>query len=229
MVKKNLVVADICNTLFDSNTTFDFIKYCVETGKIKHSTLLYEISLERNLPLYWLLVLLNKMTKKDLHKTIAVALLKNSFVQTVDEWACEFYEKFLNKHVLSQSIDILKMYEKEKIVLVSSTIHPIAGVIAKQLGFDQFIATELESQKGRYTGNIAKEISGRKLMMLTERYGGAGFSIETIITDNFTDKELVLCSDKKFTICYNNKQERFWKKIPGVNIIRINKLLHDKS
>jgi phosphoserine phosphatase len=228
-VKRNLVVADICNTLFDSNTTFDFMKYCVETGKIKRSTLLYKISLLKSLPLYWLLVLLNKGTQKDLHKAIAVALLKNSLVQTVVEWAREFYEKFLSKSIFRQSIDILKIYEKEKIILVSSTIHPIARLIAKELGFNQFIATELELQNGRYTGRIATEISGRKRMMLADRYGEEGFSIETIITDNFTDKELVLCSDKKFTICYNNKQERFWRKIPGVIIIRINKLLHDKS
>jgi Phosphoserine phosphatase len=217
---QDLIVADICNTLYDSNTTFDFVRYCLDTGRLKKS-LLHKISGARNAPLFWPLLVLQKLTGKDYHKQIAVSLFKGKKVEEVEEWTKSFYDNFLSKKIIPQTNELLKSFGKEQIVLASSTIEPVARIIASRLGLQNYVATALEVSSGRYTGKILSELSGRKLEALKEKFMKDGRKLAVVISDNFSDKDLMLSSEKKYAVCYNEKQATFWKKIEDINIVKI--------
>jgi len=220
IIKRKIIVADICNTLFDSNTTFDFIRYCVDTNKLSgKKKLAYKSSLSRFSPLFWSIAVVQKITKKDFFKEFVVWLLKGEHVEVVKEWATEFYTVYLQPRSIKHTLEFLQQFENKDIVLASSTLHPIAEVITERLGFGSFISTEMYVDKGVYTGVIKEELSGKKLQVIQKRFSGA--TIDLVLTDNFTDKELMNMSNNKFAVCYDKRQEEFWSVIPGINIIHI--------
>src|SRR5207249_10482882 len=92
---RKIIVADICNTLFDSNTTFDFVRYCINTGRLKCNRLLYHAIFSKISPLFVGMAILQKFTRTDLHKKMAVHLFKNKSTQEVRNWATSFLKEYL--------------------------------------------------------------------------------------------------------------------------------------
>jgi phosphoserine phosphatase len=218
---KKIIVADICNTLFDSNTTFDFVRYCVYSRRLRFNRSLYNAIFSKNSPLFIAIALLQKFSRKDLHKKIAVSLFKNRSPEEVRRWASSFLKEYLQGREIDESLACLQEYRPEDIILVSSTIYPVAEIIADYLKINQFIATELEVVDFKYTGKIKQEISGAKLSALSKKFDTKDFEIEMVITDNFSDKELMNKSKKKMAVCYDGRQEKFWRNLSDVNIIRV--------
>lgn len=217
-----IVVADICNTLFDSNTTFDFVRYCVVQKKVSfYNRVLYKFFLYRWFPGFWVIVFLEKLSKKDYHKKIVTSLFRNRTVIEVSEWAESFFESYLRSRSISQTNNILKQYKSSKIVLISSTLYPIAEVIAKKTGINDFIATSMEIVGSKYTGKILLEVAGQKKELLRDKFTGDDFTLEMVVTDNLTDFNLMASADRKIAVCYDKQQEKFWKKIPGIEILFI--------
>lgn len=219
--KRKVVVADICNTLFDSNTTYDFIKYCIRTGRLSPiNRHIYNILLSRKSPLYWLIAINEKVFKKDLFKVLVVKFLKGCKVDAVQKWSDDFFNDYLTKRAISPTLLLLKNFNSADVILISSTLRPIAASIAKNIGFANFLATELEVENNVYTGNIQHELSGRKLEAL-RIYAGAGVDVDVVISDNYTDLELMKYSRESYAVCYNEKQEKFWSQLPQVSILKI--------
>jgi phosphoserine phosphatase len=218
---KKIVVADICNTLFDSNTTFDFVRYCITTKRLETNKAVKSAIFSRVSPLFIGIALLQKFTRTDIHKKIAVSLFKNKSTQEVKSWAASFLKEYLRGREIQQTLSYLTQFNPGTIVLVSSTIYPVAETIAEHLNIRDFIATELEIVDSRYTGKIAREISGAKLSALQKKLGHNNFEIEAVITDNFSDRELMNTSKNKFAVCYDTRQEKFWRTLHDVNIIRV--------
>jgi phosphoserine phosphatase len=216
-----LVVADICNTLYDSNTTFDFFRYCVQQKKIRSGTALYKLSVSRKSLLFWTWAVLGRLTGKDYPKMIAVRLFRGLTPAEVHQWALEFYDNWLKHKLIRLTNEILQEFGSAHVVLVSSTIEPVARVIAEKLHIRDFLSTELEIQDGKYTGKILEELTGNKLKALHKKYDGNGFTIDVVLTDNFSDKELMHQSAHKIAVCYNPKQEKFWRTVPGIRILNI--------
>lgn len=218
---KKVIVADICNTLYDSNTTYDFIKYCIDTNKlpmytrVAHGGILFKVS-----PLFWAIAVSEKIVQKDIFKTLVVRFLRGRTVQEVKAWSEQFYNDYLKRRAINPSFSVLKEFNPEDIILVSSTLYPIAATIAENLNIEKFLATDLEVKDGCYTGRIINELSGRKLAALKDKYRD-GMELELVISDNFTDKELMQHSKKRIAVCYNKKHEKFWATLPHVTILNI--------
>jgi phosphoserine phosphatase len=221
--KERVVVVDICNTLFDSNTTFDFIDYCVRTKRIKRGVLFYHWGVKRLSPFFWFLLILHKAFRHDYHKSLAVSLLAHQSIEDVSSWASQFYREFLALRSIHQTADVLKSFDSKQVILASSTIEPVAKVIAFEMGIENFVSTELEVSEGRYTGRIKNELSGNKLEAIQKKLGNADFMIDVVLTDNFSDRELMIGSLRKYAVCYNKRQVAFWSEIPGVKILTVDK------
>jgi phosphoserine phosphatase len=218
---KKVVVVDICNTLFDSNTTFDFIDYCVRTKRIKSRVFFYHLGIKRFSPFFWFLVVLQKIFRHDYHKSLAVSLLAHQTIEDVNSWASQFYKEFLAFRSIHKTTHLLKTVDLKQVILASSTIEPVAKVIALEMGIEDFVSTELEVSDGRYTGRIKNELSGKKFEAIRKKLGDADFMIDVVLTDNFNDRDLMLGSSRKYAVCYNKRQVAFWKQIPGVEILAV--------
>jgi phosphoserine phosphatase len=219
--KERVVVVDICNTLFDSNTTFDFIDYCVRTKRIKSRVFFYRAGIKRFSPFFWFLLVLQKAFGHDYHKSLAVSLLAHQSIKDVNSWANQFYKEFLAPRSIHQTADLLKSFDSKQVILASSTIEPVAKVIASEMAIENFVSTELEVSEGRYTGRIKNELSGNKLEAIEKKLGNADFMVDVVLTDNFSDRELMIGSLRKYAVCYNKRQVAFWREIPGVKILTV--------
>ncbi len=219
--KKKIVVVDICYTLFKSNTTFDFFKYCILKGKFSFVDRIYfKILLSKLSPFFWMVAINEKLFKKDHFKYLAVKLLASHDVEMVESWAEDFFHEYLKPRTIGLTMDLIKTYEFSEVILISATLKPIAKSIAKNLGIDNYIATELGIKNGKYTGRILKELSGRKLEALYA-FKKEKVVIDVVITDNLSDKNIMATADCKYAVCHNSKQEKFWSSLPKVNILHI--------
>lgn len=218
---KKFIVADICNTLYDSNTTFDFIKYCNQKRKFGFSSsIIYRLTVSRWSPFFWGLAIFQKLLKKDFQKIIVISFFKNKEVSEVRTWASSFYNDILKEKKIGVTNAILELYPADNIVLASSTLYPVAEAIANVHGI-VFVASPLEIAGDRYTGKLIEELSGKKWEALQSKFG-KDIELELAMSDNLTDFELLRKAKRKIAVCYNESQENSWEKLPGIEILKMN-------
>lgn len=217
------VVSDICDTLFFSNTTFDFIRFCAEQGWLDASRRQrWSLLLRRQSPLFWVLAVGNRLLKKDLHKAAAVGLLAGYDEATVRGWAKAFYRQYLEPRRISQAFRVLdELGSASELVLASSSIEPVVAEIAAALGVRQYVATTLEIKAGKYTGHISLDLTGRKPEALSKLLQLDRNSLAAVLSDNTTDRSLMELAGKGYAICYNDKQRQFWGTVPEITLVKV--------
>ena len=220
-MNKKIVVVDICYTLFKSNTTFDFFKYCANTAKFSITKKVFlKILLSKSSPVYWTVAVIEKLIKKDLFKYFTVKLLAGKYVNDVDTWAEKFYFDFLKSREIDITMRIVKDFDAFEVILISATLTPIAKAIAKNMEIETFLSTQLEVINGRYTGKIIGELSGKKLEALYA-FKKEKVLIDVMMTDNLTDRQIMEAADCKYAVCHNKEQEKFWSSLPKINILNV--------
>lgn len=193
MSNRKLYIFDLCNTLYDSNTTFDFIYYFLKSDKnYVFRKIIFSLIVSRSTPIFYLLVVFNKIFQRDFHRVFAIKLLveveKNVLYQSADLYV----KNELIKHENIEVIELFKIVSKEKesdVKIVSSSIDPIVSCVAKYLNVN-FICSELSYKNGVCQGKFSNDISGEKEKYLDINTKDVNENL-TVISDNFSDKELL--------------------------------------
>lgn len=215
---KKVLILDICDTLYYSNTTFDFFGYLNEE-KIKIILKLKNYKIVKIINLICL-----KILQRDLVKEICVYyILKGKSLKDIDKEVSKFYRKVLK---LKEKKIILKTVEKYQklnfeVIIVSGTLEPIAKKIAKELGIERYFGSKLEVKKDKYTGRIVidmyihKEQVIRNILKENKKL--------YLLTDNITDYNLIKYMERSF-IVLNKKNMSFWKKnkTKKIKLIEVN-------
>lgn len=215
------VVSDICDTLFFSNTTFDFIRFCIEKGWLgNRGKRRWGLYLRRGSLPFWALAVLNKLTGSDFHKKIAVGLLKGYSVAAVSSWAARFYQEYLLTKKVDQTFAVLQQLADEtQLVLASSSIEPVVAEVARAVGASRYVATMLEVTGDVYTGRIALDLTGKKTEALKELFR-SGVPV-AVLSDNTTDRSLMELAENGYAICYNDVQRKFWSTMPRITLLDV--------
>ena len=202
-----IAIIDVCDTLFYSNTTFDFLHFRFKDDK-KYKKL---ISIKKNI----LYRLVNKIFFKcfhiDLTKIMFTKLLKDMPLHSIENDLESFYQEFLVKRKIEKTHKILKKYQKNgyHIILLSASYDFIVKKIAKEIGVNEYIATSLMSKKKNYTGKIKEDILQKKLKKFLEK--NYEYDELVVMTDNITDFNLTKISNVSHVVI-NNKNKNFWLK-----------------
>lgn len=201
---KPKVLVDICGTLFDSNTTFDFLDYSI----VNRNYILY-----RRITKTFVWRLLNKTLLVtlgyDLSRTVAIRFLKGKNKMELDQLMETFYTEKLStiKHqAVWDKIDDLKSNGNE-LILVSATLDFIATKIALKNGFKKVLSSKLSFENGICNGVISSDLLGRKIEFLEKEKICSPYNI--VITDNFSDLNLIKASREAIIVC-TNKKHRHW-------------------
>lgn len=199
-VMKRLVVFDVCGTLYESNTTFDFIQF-VKKNKI--------IKLLNNWFIKYAFVFLGKSLNKDIYRFLYVRQLKGMSRIELDKLANEFVESWLIGKEITVSHELLMKCKNnnQTCLIISASLDVVVCAICKKLGVDAFYASRLEFVDGIATGYLATDMLGNKhkieeIVNLSE--------IEMVVTDNISDFHLVSMAKKSF-ILSKEKNIDFWK------------------
>ena len=202
-------VFDICGTLYQSNTTFDFLDFLFrENKKYIWYKRIYKSSPWR---------LLNKILRVyfdvDLTRMLALKFLKGFCKEELQSLAEEFYNQFLDQRRNNNVLQVLeeKLNNKNfRVILLSATIDVVANVIAQKLNCNEFYSTTLKYNNGKCTGEISNDMLGKKQQFIKEL--NLVPSIELFVTDDISDINVLdLSRNRIIVVYYKNKNQ--WKRI----------------
>ena len=209
--KEDILVLDVCGTLFYENTTLGFIKfYTQRNSKIKFLIVL--LLSGKFSPIFWLFRALEYFKlNKLIFKKIIIFLLRGERVDSIKSYA-KLYIQFLFKY--KKILNVWKYvddYTKKQnnIILASSSIEPVVFEIAKKINAAH-ISSSLEIRNNKYTGKLLCDTvycKASKLKLL-------GIDINQIniaISDNFEDLNLIRNAKLGIAIVNSLKKSIFWK------------------
>lgn len=185
-----IVLLDICGTLYDSNTTFDFLDFHFKSRDYR---------LFRRLTRFLIWRAFNKILFHtiglDLTRMMAVRFLKGFTIKQLEDAVDAFYTDWLALRLFEAVHSLVDGYKQEgkKIVIVSATLDVIARKVAKSLGISEWYSTSLGVKNGRCTGKIQIDLLSRKLSFLTRQQVFPPY--DATITDNFSDLDLIYQSN----------------------------------
>lgn len=206
MKKEHLVLVDICGTLYDSNTTFDFLAFHCQTHAYRRFR-----SVTRTIPWRLFNRLLVGCFGWDLTRVLAIRFLKGESRQALEEAVERFYMQVLKPLEIKQVQDLIRQWQAAacSLVLVSATLDVIAECIARHMGIDAVVATKLAYSDGICLGKMASDLLRNKLSHLKSLKCLPPY--EAIITDNRSDLSLVLRSKRAFLVV-DATSRPFWEK-----------------
>lgn len=203
----NMVLIDIDGTLFNSNSTFDFLD-SLPHGKWYAKYRKFSSSIMGRI--------INKLSillfHKDIVRIIGISCLKGYSETQLNLLGNRFYDEFLLPRKNVEIFDMLieEQNKGSRIVLASATLDFLSSIICTKLNADSSTATELNYFGGICQGTIAKDRLGHKLGALENQ--GIFFPVSLTITDNVTDVDLLLRSENKVIVIYPREANK-WKRI----------------
>lgn len=205
-MNKEYFLIDICGTIFNSNTTFDFLKfYFSKKHWYKILIMIRKIKI---------LIIINaifmRLFQIDLLRYWALTHLKGYTKEQLNKMAEEFYNNYLINCINDETIEIINRVKEEnkELILVSATLDCIAFAVSKNMNIPCVFSSKLAFKNNKCLGRLQQDLLANKLSTLVDNkinppYWG-------IITDNYSDMALIKNSQHVFLIQYSNKKN-YWK------------------
>jgi HAD superfamily phosphoserine phosphatase-like hydrolase len=212
-----IAVFDVCGTLYDSNTTFDFLDNYFRDDK---KYMLFR-KFSKSLPGKLLNYPFYRFFQYDIIRMIATGFLKGCSKSQLKDATKSFVNEELENKIKKNIHQLLNEYKQKgyAIILMSGSYSMIVEHVSAYVGADGFFASELEVQEDYYTGKYKSDQLFNKKEILFTRYPNITELI--VVSDNRTDYELMNAADKGYAICNKSKQVSFWqsKKLSHVEIV----------
>ncbi|MFZ5973491.1 MAG: HAD family hydrolase [Bacteroidota bacterium] len=204
-----VLVIDVCDTLFKSNTTFDFVDYLLgNTNRLRHQFFLLITS--RLSPAFYTLELLGKVTGIDVIRRLVIFLLRGYPKNMVEQWATDFMEDFLMPRLNTEVLQILQHRKSSKRFLISSSVEPVVKAIAHRLNVGYY-ASGLEERNGVITGRMSMDLTGKKHHVVEAINLTTPIHQLVVVTDNKSDYRLVEMAQERFVVVYSEEKKNFWR------------------
>ena len=203
-----IAVFDVCGTLYNSNTTFDFLDWYFKNNlKYKLFRKLSKSKLGKlaNYPFY-------KFLKKDLIRIYATKFL-NGIKEKEIEVASNQFVNLILKDKIKKDIEKLMIEYKNQgyeIVLISGSYNFIIKEVSKYFKINDYFASNLEIKSEKYTGKIEFDQLFNKINILKSKY--PNFKELVVVSDNLADYPLLKEANKSYIICNKHKHLEIWEK-----------------
>lgn len=200
-----LVLIDICGTLYDSNTTMDFLDYTFKQNRNYRvyrwiSRLLFVRAINK---------LLLQCFSYDLIRSWGIYFLKGISSKEMQRLVDVFYDSFLIFRKQVEPIRIIEKYREEgyHLLLVSATLDCVACKIAEELRIPQYISSELLYEEGFCVGRLFVDLLHNKYAAL--KRNGYDYPYMMTISDNMTDADLMSLSRECYIVCDESKKRQW--------------------
>jgi phosphoserine phosphatase len=205
--KKKFVIVDICGTLYDSNTTFDFLDNYVQSGYYHVFRKIAKTYLGRVInALFW------RICRVDIMRVFAFRFIQGHDRAVLLHAVDVFYENQLLDKKHKEIFNIIEEYKNQQyeIIIASATMDIMGETVAGKNDIQIFFSTILEYQDGVCTGRMLLDLLGRKLEILGKNGIIPPFPI--VITDNTSDINLIKNATYSY-IVLNNKNRKKWNRL----------------
>lgn len=120
------IVVDICWTLYNSNTTYDFLDQVIHEKAYKRLRAFFRYRF-----VHYINLGLLKIFHVDIQRWLAMRFLSAIRPEVIKQMAVEFVKIYLERRKIMESWNIIA---GRKIIIASGTIKPIADAVAEELG-----------------------------------------------------------------------------------------------
>lgn len=202
-----ILVVDLCNTIYKSNTTQDFFKFVFSEDK------LYQNLKKRNSNIGFKVInkLSNKVLKYDMSRALMTKILKNKTYSEVECIVNNFLDSYLEDRKINAVHTLINDYKSKgyKVVIMSASYGFIVEGVVKKLGLDGYVSSKAEVVKDKFTGKVKSDILYSKFKIFSAKY--REYDDLVMITDNTTDYDFVIKTNKSY-IVINEQNKMFWNK-----------------
>ena len=202
-----ILIVDLCNTLYKSNTTQDFFSYVFKVDE-KYKTIKRKNS---NIGFKVVNKLSNKILKYDMSRALITKILKDKTSVEIENLVSNFIDEFLEKKKIEKVHNLISDYKNQgyKVIIISASYGFIVKEIVEKLKFDGYISSEAEVINKIFTGKVSSDILYTKFKIFEKKY--LKYEDLVMITDNETDYNFAMQTKKSY-IVINNHNKKFWEK-----------------
>lgn len=207
-MKHEIAVIDICGTLFDSNTTFDFLDFYIRSRRFV---------LFRKISKCYTWRIFNKvcfrLTGFDLTRRIALKSLRGHSRQEIASAAENFYDSVLVNKIHKPVQDIVLNLKRSgcRLCLASATLDCIADVVARKWDIDICYSSSLSYSGSVCEGRLLDDLLAKKIECLKLNHIYPPYDL--VLTDDFTDIELLRNSTMGFVVSEQRKIPTWVKRL----------------
>ncbi len=213
-----LVIFDVCDTLYDGNTTVGFLRHFgARSPKVAAAAARWT---SRRSPFFYLGAASHRLLGVDIARRRLVATLRGETRQALERAAEDYVERALAPAANAALHDRLGEHRSagHRTVLLSNGLDIVVAPIAKALGVE-FRASRLGFEGNSCTGRIESDLAGRKAVALRELVGAEASPI-WVYTDNRSDRDILALADKPTIVLPRRGEQREWGE-SGCDYIRL--------
>ena len=148
-MKKNLAIFDLDNTILNGDSDYSWIKFLIDIGYVnkqeyeKKNQYFYDKYYEGNL-------------NYDEWAEFALSTIKGKKPEEIEDLLSEFLSSVIEPMINIYALRLLHNHhhKDDVMLLASATNSVIVNPIAKRLGFENIVATEVEIIDGVYSGKV---------------------------------------------------------------------------
>jgi HAD superfamily hydrolase (TIGR01490 family) len=146
-MKKNLAIFDLDNTILNGDSDYSWIKFLIDIGYVdkqeyeKKNQYFYDKYYEGNLDY-------------DEWAEFALSTIKGKKPEDIEDLLSEFLSSVIEPMINIYALRLLHNHNNDIMLLASATNSVIVNPIAKRLGFENIVATEVEIIDGVYSGKV---------------------------------------------------------------------------
>ena len=179
-----IVIFDVCDTIYKTNTTFFFLDCYFKNNK--------KFYIFRKLTRFYPLIVLNyifyKFLKKDFIRLYATSFLKGEEVKKVKSFSAELVKSNLSELINKSVEKMIKEYKNKgyQVVLMSGSYDFLIAEVAKYFATDSFYASKLKVTENFYTGEYEDDILMNKFELFTKNFNF--YDKLSVVSNNKTNK-----------------------------------------
>lgn len=194
IARGKLVLFDLCDTLYDANTTMDFIGHYHTCSGSRHIGRVIRRWSSKHSPYFYLGALSHRFFGDDLARKRIIASLARQPRGKLSDVAADYVQNILPARANGLLHDRLREHLNtgDQVILLSSSLDIIVSEVASKLGLD-YRASRLGFNKDLCTGRLERDLTGRKSEAVSDLLGAATYV--HVYTDNRSDRDLVQLAD----------------------------------
>lgn len=213
--QQQLYIFDLCGTLYQSNTTFDFLDFYFLD---KSRSYRFNRKIFKTIPWRLFNRVLMKLLDLDLTRYICIRQLRKYNKEQLSQMADHFVTAFLNTRKFQVTQHLLREAQAghREVMIMSASLDFIVAAVAKELQVTRFYSSELEYEGDICTGKLRNDLLGKKSAFCRNSHIPLEEAI--IVTDNLSDQDLVSLASEAYIVCAS-KHVKFWEKFRSVKQI----------
>lgn len=205
---KTVAYFDFDKTIIDRDSIVPFLFFYLKKYPKKIITLISIVS-------FFILFVLKIIDNQKIKERIS-RLFKNMDIKDIDVLSKEFVDNIIPKYYYKDALKQIDHHKQngDTLVLITASYELYIKFVAKNLGFDKYMATELWKFRGRYTGYLYGKNCYKKekrFRLLSEGFRDTDAKGRYAYSDSISDLNMFNFAEYKVCVNPDKKLDRYAK------------------